>query len=151
MAPLEAKACVGAMEIYEPKNLKNPMHSLFERIGGAVAVDAAVDLFYQKVVADPRIKHFFDGVDMKRQSRHQKRFLTYAFGGMPNYKGRSLRIAHQRLVDELNLTDEHFDAVVENLGATLHELGVAESLIAEVAAIAESVRNDVLNRAPALA
>lgn len=122
------------------------MSSLFERIGGKPAVEAAVDLFYEKVLADDRIKHFFEGVDMKRQANHQKMFLTYAFGGAPNYPGKSMRQAHQRLVDDLGLTDEHFDAVIENLGATLKELGVADDLIGEAAAIAESTRKDVLCR-----
>jgi truncated hemoglobin YjbI len=30
-------------------------------------VDAAVDIIYNKVLADPSIKHFFDGVDMQTQ------------------------------------------------------------------------------------
>lgn len=56
-----------------------------------------------------------------------------------------MRTAHVRFVD-MGLNDSHFDAIVELLGATLKELGVADNLIAEVAAIAESTRNDVLNR-----
>lgn len=43
-------------------------------------------------------------------------------------------------------SDIHFDAVVDDPGATLKELGVADGDIAEVAAIANSVRNDVLDR-----
>jgi hemoglobin len=46
----------------------------------------------------------------------------------------------------MGLNDAHFDAVVENLGATLVDLDVSGELIAEAAAIAESVRDDVLNR-----
>ena len=91
------------------------MNTLFERIGGADAVDTAVDKFYKKVLSDDRIKHFFEGVDMKKQSDHQKRFLTYAFGGTPNYSGKSMRAAHKHLVEDMGLNDEHFDAVIENL------------------------------------
>ncbi len=122
------------------------MSTLFEKIGGADAVNAAVDKFYGKVLSDDRIKHFFDGLDMKRQSDHQKAFLTFAFGGAPEYSGRSMRVAHKDLVENKGLNDEHFDAVMENLGETLKELGVADDLIAEAASIAESTRNDVLNR-----
>ncbi len=122
------------------------MTTLYERLGGEPAVDAAVDLFYKKLLADDRVKHFFDGVDMERQARHQKMFLTYAFGGAPNYPGRSMRAAHARLVQEQGLNDSHFDAVLENLAETLRELGVPEALVQEAAQIAESTRNDVLNR-----
>lgn len=123
------------------------MSALYDRLGGAAAVDAAVDIFYKKVLNDSRIKHFFVGIDMAHQIQHQKQFLTYAFGGAANYSGRSLRDAHQRLVTQMGLNDSHFDAVVENLAATLTELGVAPELIDEVALIAESVRPEVLNQA----
>lgn len=116
--------------------------SLFEQLGGEAAVDAAVDSFYRKVLADDRISHFFDTVDMDRQRAKQKAFLTYAFGGPNKYTGKDMRAAHA----SMKLTDEHFDAVVENLAATLKELGVADALIAQVATIASSVKNDVLNR-----
>ena len=46
---------------------------------------------------------------------------------------------------DMGLTDSHPDAVVENLGATLKELGVPDDLIGEAAALAESVRGEVLN------
>jgi hemoglobin len=128
------------------KKDKTAMSSLYEQLGGENAVDAAVDLFYRKVLADDRIKHFFDAVDMQRQARHQKMFLTYAFGGAPDYPGKAMRAVHSRLVEEMGLSDEHFDAVMENLGSALKDLGVADNLIAEAAAIAESTRDDVLNR-----
>ncbi len=122
------------------------MSNLYERIGGEAAIDMAVNKFYEKVLVDERIKHFFEGVDMKRQINHQKSFLTYAFGGYPNYNGNNMRVAHKRLVEQVRLNNDHFDAVMENLGNTLKELGVADDLITEAAAIAESTRDDVLNR-----
>lgn len=122
------------------------MKTLFEKIGGEAAVDAAVHKFYDKVLADERIKHFFKNTDMDSQIKHQKRFLTVAFGGPNQYSGRSMSIAHRRLVNKMGLNDTHFDAVIENLAATLVELGVPENLIAEAGAIAGSVREQVLNR-----
>jgi hemoglobin len=116
--------------------------SLFERLGGDAAVDAAVDIFYGKVQADARINYLFSTVDMERQRAKQKAFLTYAFGGANNYTGRGMRAGHARL----NLTEEHFNAVMENLGSTLKELNVPDPMIGEAAAIALSVKDDVLNR-----
>jgi hemoglobin len=119
--------------------------TLFEKIGGAAAVDAAVDIFYRKVLADDRINQFFDGVDMEAQAAKQKGFLTMAFGGPHNYTGKDMRDGHAHLVAR-GLNDSHFDAVMENLGATLTELSVPGDLIAQAAAIAESTRNDVLGK-----
>ena len=119
--------------------------SLYTDLGGEASIDAAVDLFYSKVLADNRINTFFDGVDMDRQKSMQRKFLTYAFGGPNNYNGNGMRKAHERVAG-LGLNDGHFDAVVENLGATLQELGVPADKISEAAAIAETTRDDVLNR-----
>ena len=38
--------------------------TLFDRIGGMVAVNAAVDIFYPKVLADETLSHFFTNVNM---------------------------------------------------------------------------------------
>lgn len=118
------------------------MSSLFDRLGGNAAVDAAVDIFYAKVLADDRINQFFTGVDMEKQAAKQKAFLTMAFGGPNSYSGLDMREGHKHM----NLNEGHFTAVVENLAATLKELGVSDADIAEVAAIADSVKDDVLNR-----
>jgi len=119
--------------------------SLYEKLGGEAAVNAAVELFYRKVLSDKRISQFFEGVDMDNQAAKQKAFLTLAFGGPNNYSGKDLRTGHAHLVKN-GLNSSHFDAVMENLGATLKELKVPEDLIQQAAAIAESTRNDILGR-----
>lgn len=119
--------------------------SLFERMGGESAVDAAVALFYKKVLSDDRIGRFFDGVDQDRLARKQKAFLTYAFGGSNEYTGQTLKEAHAKLIRK-GLDDSHFDAVLQNLGDTLRELGVDEALIKEATDVADGARDDVLGR-----
>ena len=119
--------------------------SLYDQIGGAPVVEAAVDLFYRKVLTDDLISHFFDDTDMNEQRAKQKAFLTMALGGPHEYTGKDLRTAHAPLVEK-GLDDSHFDAVAGHLQATLEELGVPAALIAEVMTVAASTRDDVLNR-----
>jgi len=119
--------------------------TLFEQLGGEAAVDAAVDIFYRRVLNDYRINRFFDNTDMDQQAAKQKAFLTMAFGGPNNYSGTDMRTAHARFV-KMGLDDSHFDAVVEHLAGTLQELNVPDALIEQVAAIAETTRTDVLGR-----
>ena len=119
--------------------------TLYERIGGAVAVDAAVDVFYRKVLADYRINRFFDDINMDKQAAKQKAFFTMAFGGPNTYTGKDLRNAHARLV-KMGLGNDHFDVVMEHLSATLKELNVPQDLIIEVETLAESTRKDVLSK-----
>lgn len=120
--------------------------SLYERIGGEAAVMAAVDLFYRKVLADPRIKHFFEALDMPAQVQKQVAFMSRAFGGPLQYQGRDLREAHKDLVAKKGLTDAHFDAVAEHLNATLVELKVPADVIQDVMALVGGTRKDVLSR-----
>ena len=119
--------------------------TLYERIGGAVAVDAAVEVFYRKVLADYRINRFFDDINMDKQAAKQKAFFTMAFGGPNTYTGKDLRNAHARLV-KMGLGNDHFDVVMEHLSATLKELNVPQDLIIEVETLAESTRKDVLSK-----
>ncbi len=120
--------------------------SLYEDLGGAKALDAVVDSFYKKVLADDRVNSFFDKTDMERQAKKQKAFLAFAFGGPNNYTGKKMSDAHAHLV-ERGLNDSHVDAIIEILGATLVEFEVPEEKIKEAAAVAESVRDQVLGRA----
>ena len=96
--------------------------SVYEKIGGAPAVDAAVD--------------------MEGQHAKQKAFLTMAFGGPNEYTGKDMREAHKHM----NLTEEHFNAVAECLVGTLQDLNVPQEQIDEVVTIAVSVKDDVLNK-----
>lgn len=121
------------------------MPSLYEELGGAPAIEAAVDIFYRKMLLDERVAHFFDDVDMERQAAKQKGFLTMATGGPNSYTGQDMRRGHAHLVAR-GLNDEHFDIVVGHLGDTLRELGVPDDRIARVGALCESVRDDVLGR-----
>jgi len=119
--------------------------SLYERLGGEAAVDAAVDIFYKKVLADSLLSPFFVGIDVPAQVKKQKQFLTYAFGGPNHYSGKGLRNAHRNAVEH-GMNGQHFDRVIQHLGATLVELNVPQDLISEAAAIAASTRKDVLNQ-----
>ncbi len=119
--------------------------TLYERIGGEPAVNAAVELFYRKVLDDSTIYRFFDHTDMDTQIAKQKAFFTMAFGGPNNYTGQDMRNAHAKLVT-MGLNEDHFNAVMKHLSDTLVELNVPGDLIAEAAAIAESARDDVLGK-----
>lgn len=121
------------------------MATLYEQLGGAAAIDTAVDIFYRKMLSDDRVAHFFDDIDMDVQAAKQKGFLTMVLGGPHNYTGTNMRDGHKHLIAR-GLNDTHVDIVLAHLGDTLKELGASDAQIAQVAAVANSVRDDVLNR-----
>ena len=104
---------------------------------------AVTSAFYRRVHADDMLAGYFAGVDMDRQAVMLAEFLAMAFGGPHAYTGRDLRTAHAGL---RGLTDAHFDRVVAHLAGTLRDYGVAEGDVATVGAVAETLRDDVLNR-----
>jgi hemoglobin len=94
--------------------------SIFDQIGGPPAVTAAVDDFYRRVLGDPELAAYFDGIDLKRLKSHQRAFIAAAIGGPDPYLGRSMREAHA----PFDIQPAHFDRVVGHLVDTLTGLGV---------------------------
>ena len=94
--------------------------SVYHRLGGRKAINAAVDAFYKRVLADEKVNHFFEDVNMKRQAKKQKAFLSAAFGSPVKYTGKDMRAAHKHL----DLTEADFGAIAGHLQATLKSLKV---------------------------
>jgi hemoglobin len=120
--------------------------TIYDAIGGAPAMDAAVERFYEKVWGDPELSGYFGGVDRDQLKDHQRAFLTMALGGPSVYLGRSLEDAHRGRA----ITDAAFDRIIEHLSATLDELGVPAGTVGEIADSLAPTRSDVVDRtAPA--
>lgn len=128
-----------------PPDDEAPNNSIYEQLGGAPAIEAAVENFYRRVLRDEELAPFFADVDMDKQMAKQAGFLTMVTGGPNAYTGRDMRAGHAHLVAR-GIGDRHVDLVIKHLGDTLTELGVAPELVQQVAAVAESVRDDVLSR-----
>jgi hemoglobin len=102
--------------------------SIYETIGGAPALAAAVDDCYHRVLADKELTGYFEGVDLDRLKGHQRSFLAAALGGAELYQGRPMKEAHARL----KITQPHFDRVVGHLVDTLSALSVPAEIIGEI-------------------
>ena len=87
-----------------------------------------MDRFYDHVMDDELLAHYFAGVDLRRQKAHLRAFLATAVGGPERYEGRDMASAHARLA----VTDEAFDHVVGHLVTTLTGLGVAPKTIGAI-------------------
>ena len=115
--------------------------SIYEAIGGPTSVDAAVEDFYGRVLADPTLVGFFAGVDMDRLKRHQRAFVAAALGGPQAYVGRDMGSAHATL----GITSADFDAVVGHLADTLASLDVPVDTIQQIAAALTPLKGDIVS------
>lgn len=145
-ADYEGRKWSFAVEGCKTKWLKAREESLYQKLGGKAAIDAAVEAFYVKVLADKRVKHFFDDINMTAQRRKQKEFLSFALGGPLPWTGKDMRKAHENLA---GLNESHFNAIAENLVATLKDLKISQELIGQVVAVVATTKDDVLGKAKA--
>jgi len=118
--------------------------NLYRQLGGAAALMPPSTSFtvrsYPIAESPP-----FRGSRYVSPDRQTKGVSDHGVWRSAQLHGSRFATRHRHLVAR-GLNDSHFDAVVELLGESLMELGVAPALIAQVAVIAESTRNDVLNR-----
>lgn len=91
--------------------------TLYERIGGAAAVDQLVDRFYGRVLADPELLPFFANTSVDQLKRMQKEFFAVALNGPVSTSDVDLARIHQGL----GITRKHLTRFVNHLIAELDE------------------------------
>lgn len=99
--------------------------SLYDRLGGAPAVTAVVDGLVTRILADKRVNQWFAhaAADPKHAAAYKAKLadlVCQATGGPCKYEGMDMIAAHKGR----GITAEAFDAVVEDLVATLDSLKV---------------------------
>ncbi|EIV92910.1 group 1 truncated hemoglobin [Frankia sp. QA3] len=114
--------------------------SIYQNIGGAKAVKAAVDEFYVRVLADPDLVVFFEGRDLASLKANQREFIGAALGGPEIYQGGDMAQVHATL----GVTDAHFDGVVGHLLAAFASAGVPAEAAGEIAAVLSPLRSDIV-------
>jgi hemoglobin len=115
--------------------------AMYQTAGGAAGINRIVDLFYEKLWADPELQPYFAGIDRERLKHHQRQFLTFALGGDTQaYEGRALGESHA----DLKITDEAFSKVQWYLRVTLEELDVDRPLIMIINGFVEGGRGQVV-------
>ena len=97
--------------------------TLYERLGGEPAIGAVVNEFYDRVLADDRVNHHFDDVDMADQRSHQTKFLSAVTGGPLRYEGEEMATAHE----ELAITSAEYEAVATHLDEALRAFDVDDA------------------------
>jgi len=133
----------GSTEQQEPKL------SLYERLGGVYAIAAVVDDFIDRVMDNPRLN-----ANPKVDEAHHrvsragfKYFVTemvcWASGGPQHYSGRSIVDSHAHL----DITEQEWQVFLADFQACLDRFAVPKAEQAELFAIVESTKNDIVRPA----
>lgn len=116
--------------------------SLYDRLGGRDALAAVVDSFTARVAGDARINRFFAKTDIPEFKKQLTDQLCAASGGPCKYEGASMKEVHK----DMGVSNADFDALVEDLVATLDEFKVGQREKDEVLAALGPMRADVVEK-----
>ncbi len=120
--------------------------TLYERLGGVFAVASVVDDFIDRIMDDPRLN-----ANPKVDEAHHKvgragfKYLVTeqiceATGGPQRYTGRSMHDSHA----QLDITPQEWDAFLDDLRQTLDKFAVPPAEQAELFAIVQSTKKDIV-------
>ena len=119
------------------------IEDLYDLIGGRSTIQAATELFYDRILQDDNLRRFFEGVDMAQLRSRQVMFISMLLGGRV-YTGKDIHDAHSRFRDQ-GLNDAHFDLFLTHFRAALEEVGVKPENAQKVMQRLESKRGTVLD------
>lgn len=114
--------------------------NLFDDMGGADVLHAAVDKFTDIVIADPRINFTFAETDLTKFKKLLYEQLCQLSSGPCTYTGRDMRSSHQKLM----INTAEFDALAEDLYIALGKSGVPYRLQNKLMAKLAPMKRDIV-------
>lgn len=119
--------------------------TLYERLGGAAGiralVDGIVDAHLENPVIEARFQPYLDQpARVAEIKRHTCAFLSEGSGGPDTYRGRSMTEAHRGM----DISNVEYDAATDDILATLARHGHGAATQAEVAAMLDALRDEIV-------
>jgi hemoglobin len=115
--------------------------TIYAQIGGFSTVRGLVEDFYDRLLKEESLKHYFVGIDMSRLIRHQTDFVCMVMGGPVDYTGRQLRDSHKHL----SINNKDFDLVAATLQECLLDGGLKEEHVAQIIGAVAGARGDIVS------
>jgi hemoglobin len=120
--------------------------TLYDRLGGIYNIATVVDDFIDRIMVDPRLN-----ANPRVDEAHHRvppagfkylvsEMVGWASGGQQHYSGRSMLDTHR----DLMITSEEWQAFMDDLQQTLDKFNVPQAEQAELVAIVESTREDIV-------
>lgn len=119
-------------------------NSLCARLGGYDAIAAVADDLLPRLISDPQLGRFWkhrgeDGV--RREKQLLVDFLCASAGGPLYYVGRDMRTSHRGM----GISEGDWLLFINHVKATLDKFEVPAAERAEVLAVVESTKRDVVD------
>jgi len=120
--------------------------SLYDRLGGVYSIATVIDDFIDRIMVDPRLNAnpLVDEAHHRVPPAGFKYLVTemvcWATGGPQKYTGKSMLDSHQHL----KITSEEWKAFLDDFQQTLDRFKVPAEEQAELEAIVNSTRSDIV-------
>ena len=120
--------------------------SLYDRLGGVYNIAVVVDDFIDRIMSDPRLNanprvdEAHHRVSPQGFKYYVTEMLCWAAGGPQTYSGRTMGDSHRHLM----ITDEEWEAFMDDLQQTLDKFEVPQPEQDEVKAIVESTKEAIV-------
>lgn len=116
---------------------------IYDKIGQQIGVQRLVVDLYDRVMADPDLRPFFQGIDMDKLRSHQVSMYQALFG-LAEYDGMDLSIVHA----DLGIESRHFDLLMAHVRATLESFGLSVADASAVMGWLELQRAGIVDDGP---
>ncbi|MGH8107118.1 MAG: group I truncated hemoglobin [Arenimonas sp.] len=93
---------------------------VFKQFGEEAGLVKLMDVFMEKLLADPRMRPFFENSDQARVKKHLVEQFCVILGGPCTYSGRDMKSSHAAL----GIDRAHFNALVEDLQWAMNKQGI---------------------------
>jgi hemoglobin len=134
-----AMTAIGCIAV-EAQAVQETKKSLYDRLVGKAAITAVVDQFVANVADDKRINGRFATTDISRLKKNLVDQVCMASGGPCTYTGRDMTTTHAGM----KITTADFNALVEDLVASLDKLRVPETEKKELLGILGPMKKDIV-------
>lgn len=138
-APVPVERTPGAADPAPPHP---ELAGVFEDFGGRAGLDALMDEFMTILLADPRMRPFFEKVEHDRVKRQLAEQFCAILGGGCTYSGRDMVAAHA--AHGIDRAD--FNALVEDLQIAMSNRGIPFRAQNKLLAILAPMHREVINR-----
>ncbi|BDS09777.1 methyl-accepting chemotaxis protein [Aureispira anguillae] len=115
---------------------------LLENIGGTTTLHSIVNHWYDRVLDDVMLAHFFELVNMEWLKQKMVHFLEVLLTNGRYEMGGQIQESHA----ELGIQMAHFNAFIGHLNMTLDELEIKEEYIEDIIDLVLETKEDVLSK-----
>lgn len=93
---------------------------VYQQFGEEAGLVKLMDVFMEKLLADPRMRPFFENTDQAKVKKHLVEQFCIILGGPCKYTGRDMKSSHETL----GINRANFNALVEDLQWAMDKQGI---------------------------